>query len=372
VIEPHNHIVYKQSWTQVLVRQSSSLLPQRDTSSNMLHTRALLEVASAFTLVAALPATGPNDDDFACFSSYREHDSSSRAFEELYTTEVASVREWIAKQTDRNVPLTTLCDGRSRALEPYKTFEVTSTETLNPPETTTRYSTYAGSSPTCAIAATACAAIESAFPDDVFHCETPAPYFPCSIDPDHCDILGKDRNTLFYWPVTTVSGDFCAQNGSTVFAEPTSPPEPNKVVIDGYTFTSPTNYVSFEGARALIRSSWPQTTACGPPAHTNVIVPITESFYSMGYYDAGKRSFNFADLAPNPIPADAYGRQAKCGQKRTCTGVIVGSYTPILPLPTEILNLEPEEWRSAGCTGTNLGYAFTPIALVTPAPTNSS
>lgn len=109
----------------------------------MLHTRALLSVASVFTLVATLPATGPNDDDFACFSSYREHDSSSRAFEELYTTEIVSVRERIVKQTDRNVPLSTLCDGRPRALEPYKTFEVTSTETLNPPRSTTRYSTYA-------------------------------------------------------------------------------------------------------------------------------------------------------------------------------------------------------------------------------------
>lgn len=336
----------------------------------MLHTRALMSVVFVFTIVAALPATGPNDDDFACFSSWREHDSSSKAFEEPYATEVLSVREYVHLSTDRNVPLTTLCDGRPRALESYKRFVVTSTYALDPPETTTLYSTYTDPSPTCTIAATACAAIESAFPDDVSHCE--APYVPCSMSPDHCIIYGKERNTLFYWPISTVSGDFCAQNGTTVFAEPTSPPKPNEVVIEGYTFTSPTNYVSFEGARAVIRSTWPGVTDCGPPAHTNVIVPITESFYSMGYYDFGRRSFNFADLAPNPIPTAAYNRQAKCGQKHTCSGVIEGSYTPILPLPTEILNLEPEEWRSAGCRGTSLGYSFTPIALATPAPTASS
>lgn len=354
------------------MRRNSPSRPQPDTSSNMLHTPALLSVASVFTLVAALPATGPNDNDFACFSSYREHDSSSRAYEQLYTTEVVSEYDWPALRVDRNVPVTTLCDGRPRALESFKTESFRVTETLDPPETRTRYSTYTGPSPTCTIDATACAAIKSAFPDEDSHCETPAPYVPCSIDPDRCIIYDKGLNTLFYWPVTTVSGDFCAQNGSTVFAEPTSPPEPNKVVIDGYTFTSPTNYISVGGAYALIRSTWPHTTSCGPPSHTNVIVPITESFYSQGYYAAANIPFNFADLPPNPIPAGAYGRQAKCGQKRTCTGTIEGNYTPILPLPTEILNLEPEEWRSAGCKGTNLGYTFTPVALATPTPTTSS
>ena len=334
----------------------------------MLQAQALMVVTSVFTLVAAVPATGPYDDDFACFSSYREYDSSSRSFEELYTTEVVSISERIVKKTDRNVPLTTLCDGRPRALEPFKTFEVTSTETLDPPATVTKYSIYTSPTPTCTIDATACAAIQSAFPDEDSHCETLPSYVPCSIDT--CQIVAASRNTLFYWPITTVSGDFCARNGSTVFAEPTSPPEPDKVVIDGYTFTSPTNYISMERVRARIITTHPPIS-CGPPAHTNVILPITESFYSMGYYAPGKASFNFADLAPNPIPADAYGRQAKCGQKRTCTGTIVGSYTPILPLPTEILNLEPEEWSSAGCISHVQGHEFIPIALATATPTTS-
>ena len=106
----------------------------------MLDPKTLLGAASIIALAAALPATDPNDDDFACFSSYREHDSSSWAFEEQYTTELVSTREWVDEATDTNVPLTTLCDGRPRALEPYKTSLVTSTETLDPPEITTRYS----------------------------------------------------------------------------------------------------------------------------------------------------------------------------------------------------------------------------------------
>jgi hypothetical protein len=334
----------------------------------MMDAKSRLGAASLLALAVALPATDPNDDDFACFSSYREHDSSSWAFEEQYTTEVISTQVWVNEETDTNVPLTTLCDGRPRALESYKTFEVTSTETLDPPGTTTRYSTYTGPSPTCIIAATACAAVESAFPDDVSHCETPAPSVDCSISPDYCFINSNHDQTLYYWPVTTVSGELCAQNGSTLFAEPTSPPEPNKVVVDGYTFTSPTNYLSFAAVGAVIHGRRPHITSCGPPAHTNVVVPITESFYSMGYKDSQQRSFNFADLAPNPIPADVYNRQRKCGYQHDCNGVIEGSYTPILPLPTELLNLEPE-WKSAGCQGTGDGYYITPVALQTPAPT---
>lgn len=337
----------------------------------MLDTKTLLSAASIIALAASLPATDPNDDDFACFSSYREHDSSSWAFEEQYTTELVSTREWLDEEIDTNVPLTTLCDGRPRALEPYKTSLVTSTETLDPPEITTRYSTYTGPSPTCTIAPSACAAIQSAFPDDASHCEIPVDPVDCSISPDYCFIRADYDQTLYYWPVTTVSGDLCAQNGSTIFAEPTSPPEPNKVVLDGFTFTSPTNYLSYAQVEAVIHGRRPHTTPCGPPAHDNVIVPITESFYSMGYKDSEKRSFNFADLAPNPIPADVYNRQRKCGYQHTCSGVIQGAYTPILPLPTELLNLEPE-WKSAGCKGTGDGYYITPVALQTPAPTASS
>lgn len=349
------------------IRQSSLSPPQRDFPSNMLQAQALLIVTSVFTLVAAVPATGPYDNDFACFSSYREYDSSSRSLEELYTTEVVSIYEQIVKKTDRNVPLTTLCDGRPRALEPFKTFEVTSTKTLDPPETITQYSIYTSPTPTCTIDATACAAIQSAFPDEDSHCESLPSYVPCS---GRCQINDRGHNTLFYWPVTTVSGDFCAQNGSTVFAEPTSPPEPDKVVFDGYTFTSPTNYISMDKVLAQIFDSNPAIT-CGPPAHTNVILPITESLSSRAYWNAGSASFNFANLPPNPIPAAAYGMQGKCGQKRTCTGTIEGSYTPVLPLPTEILNLEPEEWKSAGCTDWIMGYEFTPIALATATPTAS-
>lgn len=348
----------------------------------MMDTMKLLATASLILLARALPAADPNDDDFECLSSFHVYDSSSSAFEEQYTTEIISTREWVDVETDKDVPLTTLCDGRPRALESYKLIYTTTTDTLDPPETTTRYSSYTEPSPTCTIAETACTAIRSSFssalseystndapyPTDLPHCETKAPYVPCSLNPDYCFIYAGYEQTLYYWPVTTVSGDFCAQNGSTVFAEPTSPPEPNKAVIDGYTFTSPTNYLSYAGVSALLHGRRPQRTQCGTTEFKDVIVPITGDFYSRGYSGASASyTFNFGDLLPNPIPTSAYDRGRKCRFDGGCD-TIVGSYTPILPLPTEIRDLD-EEWKSVGCKGTADGYYITPVPLVTPAPT---
>jgi hypothetical protein len=67
--------------------------------------------------------------------------------------------------------LTTLCDGQPRALESYKSFEVTSTETSDLSGTRAQYAT-----PTFTTAETACAAIEAAFPDDLADCDAPASY----------------------------------------------------------------------------------------------------------------------------------------------------------------------------------------------------
>lgn len=342
----------------------------------MLRAKILFCASSLVALAAALPATGPDDDDFECYSSFSEYTSSSWEIQAQYTTVVRDTVTELSTWVDTNVSTTVLCDGRPRALEPYRTSEVLVTSTYDPPETFTEYSRYTGPSPTCTIDATACAAIKSAFPDDDAHCDIPGPpatRVACSVNPDYCFIFASGAQKLLYWPVTTVSGDFCAQNGSTVFAEPTSPPEPNKVVVDGYTFTSPTNYLSYAGLDAVLHGGGRKVTACGPGQRRNVIVPITESFYSMGYKQKEQRSFNFGDLLPNTIPADVYNRQRRCGSGHTCTGVIVqGDYTPILPLPTELLNIEPEGWKDAGCRGTGDGFYITPIALQTPAPTARS
>jgi hypothetical protein len=96
--------------------------------------------------------------------------------------------------------------------------------------------------------------------------------------------------------VSTINGDFCAQNGTTVpSSEPTNPPEPNKAVVDGITITSPTNYVSFEAVQGYYRDDRGKQSPCGP-SRDNVLLPITGPFYSNAFQGNEKYSFNVADL----------------------------------------------------------------------------
>ena len=337
----------------------------------MFGTKSLLSIVGLAFQVAALPAADPNGDAFECYSSLSAYASSSQEYEQPYSTSVVSTGVFYDTSTDRNVPLTTLCDGRARPLGPYRTVVSTITDTLQFPTETVLYSTYTEPSPTCTIAPSACAAVQSAYPDKYVFCETEPPYVPCtSATPGYCFIYANAFPKLYYWPITTVSGDFCAQNGSTVFAEPTSPPTPNTAILDGHTFTSPTNYISFDDVRAVIHGRRPSRTQCGPPIKTDVVLPITEAFYSAGYKDSETHSFNFADF--NTIPVEAWNRQRRCGYAHDqCEGVIgqLAEYTPIIPLPTEVLNLEPEEWKAAGCVGSVDSYYVTPVALATPSPT---
>jgi hypothetical protein len=343
----------------------------------MVRIAGLLLTAGLALQAAALPATGPDDDDFECYSSKSAYDSSSSEFEQPYTTVLVSTQLFIIETSDDNVPLTTLCDGRVHALEPYRTYSITGTQTLTSPTPTALYSTYTEASPTCTVAETACTAISSAYPDTYGYCEIDQPYVPCSsAAPGYCFIYAGAGPKLYFWPVQTLSGDFCAQNGTTVLALPTSPPEPNKATVDGQTLTSPTNYVSFDYVRGVIHGDDDRRsrTQCGPPIKTHVLIPITEAFHSAVFRATETLSFNFADL--NTVPVSAWTRQRRCGfDHRGCDEGVIRhpeEYTPIIPLPTEVLNLEPEEWKAAGCVGSVENYYVTPIALATPAPTGGN
>jgi hypothetical protein len=157
---------------------------------------------------------------------------------------------------------------------------------------------------------------------------------------------------------------------------PTSPPQPNTAVIDGFTFTSPTNYISFDALSAGIRTKIGRSyyrLQCGGPPTRNVVIPITGSLSSSANYatygESVSYSFNFADL--NTVPAEAYSRQAKCGyngEPESCSGVMAyqASYTPMVYMPG-LNHLDPE-WKAAGCGGPDIGFSLTQVALATPTP----
>lgn len=178
-----------------------------------------------------------------------------------------------------------------------------------------------------------------------------------------------------YWPVQTSSGDFCAQNGTTVDAKQTISGSPNTAVLNGVTYTSPTNYISFNAVSADVITRIGRHLArlqCGGPTKLNQIVPLTAPVYSAANYanyGDSTYSFNFADL--NTVPAEAYSRQYKCGfggAPESCTGVMAyqAEYTPIIVMP-DLKHLDAE-WEAAGCLGNPEIYDMPQVALATPTP----
>jgi len=299
--------------------------------------RLLFCLSSLVLLAFGLPAAEPDDDYSACQASWDAYRSSYAGGQYYQTTTLTLSTSALTPGFDYDVPYTTLCDGVRRAAISRAT---TKTITYDPPTTTT----FLGSleKPTC-----------------------PPPYIPCNT---YCR-LHESEVKVYYWPQTDTRGDFCTSSDSPVFAaEPTNPPNPSTVVTDDFTFVSPTNYISFSGLEGISRTrKYGSFTTCGGVSYDNVIVPVTGAMSTKGA-DFSYTSLNFADL--NTIRLDAFQAQRRC-RNNPCT-VIEGFYAPDMALPTEVLDLQPKEWRDAGCKGSQgaLDNYYRPrmVPLVTPAP----
>jgi hypothetical protein len=348
----------------------------------MVNVHRALGLAPFFFLASCLPAAELVDDASACLSSWHAYDSSSSSWNvEGHSTTAVLTTEVQYPKFDFDVPYTTLCDGYRRAVTSRAT---TPTVTYDPPKTTTLNQGYPEPKPTCSIDDTACTAILTEYSSSYTtwsqahgsgspispgqpHCTT---YQPCDSErypgDGYCFIHDSSAK-LLYWPVITRDGDFCTKSGITVTPEPTSPPNPDTVVMDGYTFTSPTNYLSFGGLEAVLHTRrYRDTPNCGGPSYSNVVVPVTGAFSTKGL-DGSRSSLNFEAL--NTMKFEDFKAQRRC-KNNPCT-VIEDFYTPELALPTEVLDLEPVEWRAAGCRGTDIGsswYHPSVVPLVTPAP----
>lgn len=68
------------------------------------------------------------------------------------------------------------------------------------------------------------------------------------------------------------------------------------MVIDDYTFVSPTNYMSFSGLEGISRTrKYDHRTTCGGVSYDKVIVPITGAMSTKGL-DYLYSSFNLEHL----------------------------------------------------------------------------
>jgi hypothetical protein len=361
--------------------QLTHLIPANIAMANI---HRLLAFSSLSLLASCLPAADPIDNGSACLSSWHAYDTSSSSWIDAAPTTTLTT-ETLYPQFDYDVPYTTLCDGYRRAVVSRTTTPVV---TYDPPKTTTLNS-YTEPEPSCTIPETACTAILSAFSSSSSawfssapaipspgrpHCTT---YRPCD-SPEYpgdsyCFIEGNLQK-VYYWPVASTPGDFCNSAGSNIsaFAKPTSPPElnPSTVVTDGHTFTSPTNYVSFANLEAVLHiRRYRDVPNCGGTSYrsgTGVIAAVTGAFTTKGL-DGVRASLDFADL--NTMRYEDFKAQRRC-KNNPCT-VIEGFYTPELALPSEVLELQPKEWKAAGCRGTDIGTSYyhpEMVPLVTPAP----
>lgn len=178
-------------------------------------------------------------------------------------------------ENTETIPVTTLCDGVPRAIRPRESivFDTYVTTYSGDHESTipvASTATRTAIEPDCSIddAAMDCSRLWSTWNSvsSVFlhsqdydnwrtndrrrpPCEEPIRVCP----QNNCRLNPADKQTVYYWPVTTVSGDFCKENGSTVTPTPTNDDgAPNTVEFGDLTFTSPSVYVVIETATAEV------------------------------------------------------------------------------------------------------------------------
>ena len=157
----------------------------------------IVATALAFQAVTALPAAGPNDDAEECWTSQDAYRLSVEYAIGHSYTELVSTEEWVSTSTDSDVPLTTLCDGKARALEAYKTAVITETETLESPTPTTFTRDYTEPSPTCSIGVSACSSLFYTHSLNLRHCEATTKTYPaCVATSAPCAIRDNGHSTL--------------------------------------------------------------------------------------------------------------------------------------------------------------------------------
>ncbi|KAK1066611.1 hypothetical protein LTR74_006981 [Friedmanniomyces endolithicus] len=291
-----------------------------------------------------------------------------------------------------NSQVYTLCDGYPRL---NGTTSITGIDTT-PARTSTVFYTATTpvsrnvSAPTCVIASSACAVLQSEYTAASIAYSnyvtsgysatltiSPPPYatspicgkatIPArkslSLVPPACAVNTASLQ-LLYWPVATIGGDLCHGNGSTVTATPTIPGQPNTVLYMNTTLTSPTVYMQFKNVFAI------GTDYVAMSSFQNTLLPLAPTAVSSrcGLIGGGfgpPQSMNYADLN-QPVSASAYRCQPKCFTNDqlpenwqtpyTKCSTIWNDYNPALSVPTEFATVFP----SAGFINSDLpGLACT-------------
>ncbi|EME84255.1 uncharacterized protein MYCFIDRAFT_207217 [Pseudocercospora fijiensis CIRAD86] len=167
-----------------------------------------------------------------------------------------------------------------------------------------------------------------------------------------CVFAIKDAVELLYFPVTTVDGDLCAGNGSTIQATPTISGQPNTVSALGRIFTSGKVYLSMASLFAT-EDGYPDLTV-GTPL-SNFILTLESSEVSTQRSGTGVNTqINYADMNW-PVPASAWACQGRCAKydfddsvpRPSWCNTIYQHLNPLIDIPSKITDLDPA-WKT--CT----------------------
>ncbi|KAK3714149.1 hypothetical protein LTR37_007951 [Vermiconidia calcicola] len=146
-----------------------------------------------------------------------------------------------------------------------------------------------------------------------------------------------------------MTGDFCGDNYRTATpATHANASVATTVVVSGTTYTSGFAYLSYAGVTAY---------GCGTPKPAGVLpLPSAELFSYRGHAAAMPIAgdihwpFNFADLAPNPVPWDAWISQELCYNHQhspSCQTITQAAYRPYIPYHKAFFDLDPK-WSKCG------------------------
>ena len=285
----------------------------------------------------------------------------------------------------------TLCDGWPRingstSFYQYSTFRTTQTYTSTIVTTSAVHASL--SIPTCSIPPAECAQMNSSFWSSysvysswidayetaitpVATIEEPtspicgSPTLPTALLGDPVCFVFYASMSLLYWPITTISGDLCKQNGSTVTAAAATTDGPVTYVGSGTTFTSPTVYMALEGTYVHSPSG-----GAGVSTNSQLFIPMSSTAVrslcglpnatynsDIGLYVAfgPPQTVNYENF-DYPVPASAYRCQPKCftypDEKQMSStyskyattnlcSTIWDDYAPALAVPKEFSSMNP-------------------------------
>ncbi|KAH7130652.1 hypothetical protein B0J11DRAFT_258262 [Dendryphion nanum] len=337
-----------------------------------------------------LPPATTNNSLFQCWTSWNDAavewgwaDKNRTPRIIPYTTSISTYISW-----DQSAPFTTLCDKIPRALNPPVKTKTLYTTITDFKASETRYEMPPRSHPD----------VDCGFCDRCADCNslsqfiayskslwsqqpeprtpatlslllpcvagTPTPFgpttpltFPTALHSPSCLIIppSEPDATLFFWPVTTTSGDFCLQNGKTIAPTPTIPGQANTAVYNNLTLTSPTAVLIIPTLTAHLqytsnrRSTY--WTSFGA-AHTSASFSLHPSAISSVDHGGNRLrvgspltsySFNFADL--NTVPYEKYS-SVICGHSEygNCER-IWQAYRPKIGLDREGMGRLRKEWE---------------------------